>query len=90
MRLEKGGKFLTAADQGGALDPDCAKFAMRLVLEPSPFPAREHWQNPTDGAEQSRFWEIKSLVSRQLSLSEARDRWWDVGALFRRAMGNLA
>lgn len=86
VRLEKGGKFLTAAD--GRLETkyhhDCPKFGMRLVMNPSPFPAREGWQDPTNGAEQSKFWEVTEFVSKQLSEAEARDSWWDIRALLRR------
>ena len=65
-RLEKG-IFTTPSDAKAKIDIEPTEnFALRLVFDHSPYPARPEWKEPEGGPDANEFWYCKTFVAREL------------------------
>lgn len=79
VRLEKG-NFLTSFE---ALRTEeiqyIPRFALRLVFDKSPYPARYEWKEPEGAPDAMKLWEWKDFCGRQLPevrMQGVRYAWW--------------
>lgn len=66
MKLEKGNFITPRDDKLHDIDDGTRSYALRLSLDPSPFPPREQWRQPEGAADSQQVWDIKRFASHDI------------------------
>ncbi|KAI1096563.1 hypothetical protein F5B19DRAFT_151613 [Rostrohypoxylon terebratum] len=63
--------FTVRIEKGNFIEPACTepndwRYELRLLFDKSPYPPRSQWKDPTNGPDDSQFWDHREFVSRHV------------------------